>query len=439
MRLGMIGLGAIAPFFLRVIERRPDLTLAAVCDLNQDKLKPFAARGVPGFTSHADLLDAGLAEAVVVTLPNHAHTPVVVDALERGVHVCCEKPLTITAADAEALVATARRGAATLFTAFHRRYNLRLLELIARLPADRRRIARVTARYHENILEHTGGDRWYLDPKRCGGGCVIDNGPNALDAVRLLLGQLTLVDATIGDLRAGVEFCAVLELTSRDGIPVTVELDWALPTGEAKDVTVELRDGRRLTADLLAGFDGFKASLTHEYEGVLADFQRAVAAGAAYRDSGREVIALVERAYAVARRKEVRLRMRTKHEAVARVVKLLFHTRDDRGMTLSPWTSRCVPAGQIHELVTTIDRPQRPGDRVDRVGFLGFAEFRTPAVVERGDEVWVGSRRLGVVAGFDECHHPNHYNLLIGSERVWSAADLDLRVGDAIRFVEGPR
>jgi L-arabinose 1-dehydrogenase len=439
VKLGVIGLGAIAPFFLKAIERDSDLTLAAVCDLDQDKLEAFAAHGVPVFTSHADLLDAGLVEAIIVTLPNDAHTPVVADALERSVHVCCEKPLTITSADAETLVTAARRGKATLFTAFHRRYNHRLVELAARLPADRQRIARVRARYHENILEHTDGDRWYLDPERCGGGCVIDNGPNALDAVRLLLGELTLVDATIGDVRSGAEFCAVLELASQDGIPVTVELDWALPTGEAKNVTVELRDGRRLTADMLAGFDGFKASLAHEYEGILADFHRAVAAGDTYRDPGAEVVALVEQAYAVARRKEVRLRMRAKDEAVARVVKLLFHTRDDRGMALSPWTSRCVPAGKIHELVTTTDRPERPGDRVDRVGFLGFAEFRTSAVVESGDEVWIGSRRLGVVAGFDEHHHPNHYNILIGSERVWSAGDLDLRVGDAIRFVEGPR
>ncbi|MGH8897241.1 MAG: Gfo/Idh/MocA family protein [Egibacteraceae bacterium] len=439
MKIGVLGLGAIAPFFLHAIDRDPGLTLAAVCDVEPAKLEPYADRGVPCFSDVDDLLDAAAVDAVVVTLPNDLHAPVVLAALERGIHVCCEKPLAITSADAEAMAAQARASGATLFTAFHRRYNRNLCALAKRLPADRAKIAHVTSRYHERIEEHIGGDRWYLDPERCGGGCLIDNGPNALDAVRSLLGSLTLRDATIGDVRSGVEFYATLELNSVDGVPVTVELDWALETGEIKDVTVALRDGGTLTADMLAGFDGFKSSLAHEYEGILHDFRAMVAAGRGWRDTGSDLVRLVEQAYALARRKEVRLRMTAKDPAAARVVKLLFHSRDDRGMTLSSWDSRCILAGQVHELVTTTDRPLRSGDRVDRVGFLGFAEFGSATVVERGDEVFVAARRIGTVRGFDECHFPNHYNILIDTERRLSAADIDLRVGDEIRFVEGRR
>lgn len=433
MRLGIIGLGAIAPFFLRAVDADPDLTLTAACDLDEAKLRPLAERGVPAFGDYKALLQSGLVDGVIVTLPNDLHAPVAIDALERGVAVCCEKPLTIDSADADAMVEAARSGGAALFTAFHRRYNSNLLRLAGQLPADHGRLRRVVARYHENIAEHTGGDRWYLDASRCGGGCLIDNGPNALDAVRLLVGELTVVDATIGDVRSGTEFYAEVDLVSARGVPVRVELDWALPTGEVKDVEVELGDGRLLRADMLAGYDGFKASLDHEYRGILDEFK---SAGPSYVDAGPDLVRLVADAYSIARAKERRLRMTAKSPVDTTVVKLLFHARTDRGMTFSPWLSRCVPAGQIHELVTTTDRPSRPGDRVDRVGFLGFTEFRAPAVVERGDEVWLGERlRLGVVAGFDECHAPNHYNILIGTDRLLTAGDVDLRPGDLVRFV----
>jgi L-arabinose 1-dehydrogenase len=434
MKVGVIGLGAIAPYFLRALESDPELTLAAVCDLDESKMTSF---DVARYTDYLSLLDSAGVEAVVITLPNDLHAPAVLAALDRGIHVCCEKPLAVTSTEAMEMARRARAGGATLFTAFHRRYNTNLLELLDSLP-DRRDIAAVLARYHENIAEHTGGDAWYLDVSRCGGGCLIDNGPNALDSVRHLMGPMRVVDATIGDVRSGCEFVAEVRLETPDAIPVTVELDWALPTGEVKDVVVELRDGSVRSADMLAGYDGFKSSLAHEYVGILAEFRAAVA-DPDWVDPGPEIVTVVEEAYRVARRKETRLRMNSKGAATARVVKLLYHSRDDRGMRLSEWRTRAVRTGEIHELVTTTDRPADPGDRVYRVGFLGFVEFADATVIGRGDDVYIGQRRIGTVAGFDECHFPNHYNILIDTDELLSAGDIDLKVADEVRFVEAGR
>lgn len=304
MRLGVLGLGAIAPFYLCAIEEEPTLTLTAVCDLDEAKLAPFAAGGIVASADITTVLEEGGVEAVVATLPNDQHAAAVCMALRRGIHVCCEKPLAVTSAEADAMLAAARAGGSTLFTAFHRRYNRNLREFAGRLAAERDRIASVSARYHENILEHSDGDRWYLDPTRCGGGVVIDNGSNVLDVLRHLLGRLTVLDATIGDIRGGSEYLAVLDLATADGIPVRVELDWALESGEIKDVSAELRDGRRIDADLLAGFPGFRDSLAHEYVGVLAAFRAAVTAGPAWPDPGPELVRLVEEVYRVAHRRD---------------------------------------------------------------------------------------------------------------------------------------
>lgn len=439
MKIGIIGLGAISPYFLAAIERDNTLDLAAVCDRDESKMAPFAARGIAGYRRYTDLLREGGCEAVIVTLPNDTHAEVVVAALDAGISVCCEKPLAITSEEAERITEAAGRSSGVLLTAFHRRYNSNLRRLKERLPDDPAQIAEVVVRYHENITEHTQGERWYLDVDRCGGGCVIDNGPNALDAARYLVGDLSVADVSLGDVRRGAEFCAELDLVSAQGVLVRVELDWALPTGEVKDVTVYLADGRVERADMLAGYDGFKASLHHEYDGIVADFRAAIGRGAQHSDSGADLVRLVAECYRLGRAKHTRLRMPSKLPVSTRVVRLLFHVADDRGMRLSPSGSRCIPVGQIHELVTTTDRPTNAGDIVDNVGFLGFVEFKDPAMLCRGDEVWLGDLRIGTLAGFDESHFPNHYNILIRSDRLWTAGDVDLRPLDEIRFVEGPQ
>jgi L-arabinose 1- dehydrogenase len=298
MRTGIVGLGAIAPYFLRAIEADPVARLAAVCDRDKGKLTSIG-QDVLAATDYREMLHGGEIDALIVSLPNHAHFEVVSAALLAGIHVCCEKPLTTRASEADRLRLLSRETGTTLFTAFHRRYNRNIMRLARALPPPDQ-IAEVVCRYEENIREHTGGESWYLDPEQCGGGCLVDNGPNALDVLRTLLGDLTLLDSTIADVREGTEYEARLSLRSRDGVSAHVLLNWALPTGEVKDVTVRLRDGSLLTADMLAGFAGFKSSLDHEYAAIVADFRRAIATGNEHGDDGAAITALVEHAYGLA-------------------------------------------------------------------------------------------------------------------------------------------
>lgn len=109
------------------------------------------------------------------------------------------------------------------------------------------------------------------------------------------------------------------------------------------------------------------------------------------------------------------------------LVKVLVHRRDDRGMRLEEYASRCVRPGEVHELVTTDHTQTSAGTRIDRVGFLGFVEIGAAGVIDRGDRVRLGDRYVGRVLGFDACHFPNHYNILIGADVPVTGAELGLR------------
>jgi predicted dehydrogenase len=296
-RIGVVGLGVIARFYLAALsgpQAPPELTLTAVCDLDPGVLEPHRGR-LACFADHRALLASGEVDAVVVNVPNDAHHAIVGDVLAAGLPVCVEKPLATRLEHGEELVALAAARSLPLLTAFHRRYNDNVLALRRRI--GRRPVRHLRVRYHERIEEHVGRDRWYLDPERCGGGCVADNGPNAIDLVHLFLGPVTLERAEVVRDAGGVDRQATLDLRARSGATARVELDWSYPHGEAKDVRVELADGDCDDADMLAGHPGFKRSLEHEYVGVLHHFADVLAGRVGSWPDGLEPLRLVAEVY----------------------------------------------------------------------------------------------------------------------------------------------
>ncbi|MFE6780231.1 Gfo/Idh/MocA family protein [Streptomyces sp. NPDC057702] len=294
LRVGIVGLGVISRFYVKAFEELPEVELAAVCDLRADALAPFEGT-VPTFADYRDMIGAGGLDAVVVNVPNDVHAQVCGDLVAAGLAVCVEKPLATRVEDGRELVRAAREKGVVLFTSFHRRYNDNVLDLIERVPAGVG-IRHVTVRYLEMIEEHAGDDHWYLDPERCGGGCVADNGPNAFDTVRQIVGDVTVTDSKVVRDAQGTDRQASVELRATTGPTARVLLDWAYP-GETKDVELTLADGTVLTADMLGGHDGFKTSLWHEYVGVLRDFAGAVRAAEDRGEGGLAALELVAEVY----------------------------------------------------------------------------------------------------------------------------------------------
>ncbi|MFI9269726.1 DUF6917 domain-containing protein [Kitasatospora sp. NPDC052896] len=125
-----------------------------------------------------------------------------------------------------------------------------------------------------------------------------------------------------------------------------------------------------------------------------------------------------------------------KRAVLGALVKVLIHRREERGMVVEPYAGRCVRAGELHELVSTDVTDGTPGTRVNRVGFLGFAEISRAGVIDRGDTVWIAGRPVGTVLGFDACHFPNHYNILISTGEPVTGAELDLAPEAEVRFAQ---
>jgi predicted dehydrogenase len=268
--VGLVGLGSVSHYYVGAIERSGAFELTALCDRDPLRLerRGAAARGAARYERVADLLADASVDVVVVDTPVATHADLCAAALVAGRSVCCEKPLATTLEDAERLAALASERGLTLFTAFHRRYNRNLPRPSALEPAGLRT---VEVRYLERIEDHAPGAGWYATPASAGGGCIVDNGPNAYDVARHLFGPASVDDASVVRSEHGVDVAATIHGSFAGGAELLIRLDWAFD-GETKDLVARWDDGRELRVDLLAGFPAFKSSLEHEYDGVMAEF-----------------------------------------------------------------------------------------------------------------------------------------------------------------------
>ena len=97
----------------------PRLRVTALADASPAALAAFP--GLPHFATHGELLASGLVDAVLIATPHYSHTSVGIAALQAGVHVLVEKPISVHRADAERLLAAHRKPGQIFAAMFNQR------------------------------------------------------------------------------------------------------------------------------------------------------------------------------------------------------------------------------------------------------------------------------------------------------------------------------
>ncbi len=120
--VGVIGVGALGQHHARHLAQLDEVKLVGVCDVDAERAAAIADElGTSAFEDLDDLLERS--EAVTVAVPTPAHGEIGLRALERGVPVLMEKPLTATLTEADDLIASANRQGLQLQVGHIERYN----------------------------------------------------------------------------------------------------------------------------------------------------------------------------------------------------------------------------------------------------------------------------------------------------------------------------
>ena len=193
--MAVIGLG-MGRHHLKAYFDYPRSRAVAICDVDPGRLAQFAAEcKIPQehcYSGHKQLLAAAKdlkLDAVSVALPNTFHAPVSIDALKAGLHVLCEKPMAMNAAQARAMLAAAHKGRKRLMINFSYRFMPQTQAL--KSYVDSGAIGEVyygrTAWYRRRGLPGFGG--WFGQKKLSGGGPIIDLGVHRIDLAMWLMGN----------------------------------------------------------------------------------------------------------------------------------------------------------------------------------------------------------------------------------------------------------
>jgi predicted dehydrogenase/aryl-alcohol dehydrogenase-like predicted oxidoreductase len=184
---GIIGPGSIARTFAAALPRTETGRLVAIATRHPDR--PGLAEAFPGARVHAGY-EAMLAdpevEAVYVATPHPAHAQWAIRAAEAGKHVLCEKPLAVSAAEAEAMIAAARRSGTFLGEAFMYRLHpltARLIDLVRSQAVGELRMIRGSIGFKVAF-----NPKGRLFANETAGGAILDVGCYPVSMARLLAG-----------------------------------------------------------------------------------------------------------------------------------------------------------------------------------------------------------------------------------------------------------
>ena len=187
LRIGIVGFGARSALWREVVDPGNDAVIAAVWD-PAERAQRSVAEELPDATiatSLDDLLASGI-DAVMVLSPDFTHAEVAIAALRAGVPVFCEKPLAITAEDADRVLETARETGTRLYVG----HNMRHLPVV-RLMRDiirSGRIGEVKAIWCRHFVGN-GGDFYFKDwhaDRTKSTGLLLQKGAHDLDVIHWL-------------------------------------------------------------------------------------------------------------------------------------------------------------------------------------------------------------------------------------------------------------
>lgn len=183
IKLGVIGYGGMGKWHAANAPRA-GVEIAAVCDIDEEKVKAGKENGFVAYSSADELLADENVNTVILTVPNHLHREMCIKAARAGKHVITEKPAAMTVAELNEMEAACKE-AGVLFTSHqNRRWDKDMLT--------------VKKAYEENMLGkiftiesklHSGNGymhEWHLY-KKYGGGMIYDWGVHLIDQILFMM------------------------------------------------------------------------------------------------------------------------------------------------------------------------------------------------------------------------------------------------------------
>jgi predicted dehydrogenase len=238
VRIGLVGTGEMAATHAAAYAALDDATVVAVRSRSRETAEAFVADHAPDATActgEEEFFDRGV-DAVDVCTPTSTHRAHVVDAVDRGIDVFCEKPLARTLADATAIQSRAADADASVTVGHVVRFFPEYAAIHDRVASGAVGTPGVARARRLSPFPDWGADDWYAD-REAAGGVLVDLAIHDLDFLRWTLGPVDRVHARTS---GGRREHAHATLRFESGAVGYVEASWALPASQGLETHLEV-------------------------------------------------------------------------------------------------------------------------------------------------------------------------------------------------------
>ena len=192
INVGVIGTGFIGPVHIEALRRLGFVNVCALSDIDEETAARKADElYIPkAYGNYMDLINDPEVEAVHICTPNSLHYEMSKAVIEAGKNVVCDKPLSLTSKEAEALVALAKEKGVVAAMNF----NMRCYPLIHEIKAlidsgELGEIFAVNGSYQQDWLQLETDYSWRLEPELSGESrAIADIGSHWIDSVEFMTG-----------------------------------------------------------------------------------------------------------------------------------------------------------------------------------------------------------------------------------------------------------
>lgn len=198
IRIGIVGLGKMGLSHHAIVNSHPAASVVAACESNSYITDVLSAHtGLRCYRGYDELLAREALDAVVISTPSRLHAPMVAAALERGLHVFCEKPFVLDPDHGEPLVELAESAQLANQVGYHFRFVASFAEAarIARSGALGA-IHHVRAEAYGPVVLRPKSGTWRA-ARAEGGGALYDYACHAIDLINFVVGPPTDVDGVV--------------------------------------------------------------------------------------------------------------------------------------------------------------------------------------------------------------------------------------------------
>jgi len=199
LNAGVIGIGKMGLSHCAILNTHPAIKTISICDSSG-----FLITGIKKYSNfncyknYKKMIKENELDLIFIATPSKYHKEMVLYALDKGIHIFCEKPLSLSFQDSTTMAALAKEKNLVTQVGFHNRF-------IGTFQATKRFIKSnmIGDVYHINgeaygpvVVDTDSGGTWRADPKE-GGGCLLDYAAHVINLMEYFVGSPDKVSGTI--------------------------------------------------------------------------------------------------------------------------------------------------------------------------------------------------------------------------------------------------